>query len=112
MKWVAIREWIACNNEASSDRVLHVPNTRTDHHPPPGSPAPSCHAARAYDKVASENRGGRRKFGETEDIALLREFVANDAHVCRRGNVTENFEEVSRALHDGNALPRNSNGKH
>jgi hypothetical protein len=40
------------------------------------------------DNVASENRGGRRKFGETEDIALLMEIVANEAHVCRRGNVT------------------------
>jgi hypothetical protein len=46
-----------------------------------------------------------------EDIALLGEIVANDAHMCRRGNVTEIFEEV-RALNEGNALPRNSNGKH
>jgi hypothetical protein len=53
------------------------------------------------DTVASENRGGRRKFGETEDIALVREIVANDAHVCRRGNVTEIFEKVAHALNEG-----------
>jgi hypothetical protein len=64
------------------------------------------------DNVASENRGGRRKFREMEDIALLREIVAKDAHVCRRGNVTENFEAVALALNEGNALPWNSNGKH
>jgi hypothetical protein len=50
------------------------------------------------DNVAPENLGGRRKFGETEDIALLHEIVANDAHVCRRGNVTEIFDEVVLAL--------------
>jgi hypothetical protein len=38
--------------------------------------------------------------------------VANDAHVCRRGNVTEIFDEVARALNEGNALPWNSSGKH
>jgi xanthine/CO dehydrogenase XdhC/CoxF family maturation factor len=39
--------------------------------------------------------------------------VANDAHACRRGKVTETFEEVARAaLNEGNALPWNTNGKH
>jgi hypothetical protein len=57
------------------------------------------------DDVASENRGGRRKFGETEDIAHVREIEANDAHVCRRGNVTEIFEKFARGLKEGNALP-------
>jgi hypothetical protein len=57
------------------------------------------------DNVAPEICGGRRKFGETEDIELLKEIVANDSHVCRRGKVTENFEEVARALNEGNALP-------
>jgi hypothetical protein len=52
------------------------------------------------DNVAPENCGGRRKFGETKDIALLKEIVANDSHVCRRGKVTENFEEVARALNE------------
>jgi hypothetical protein len=110
VKWVAIREWIACNNEASSDRVLHVANTRANRHPP----APR-HLAMSHvldDNFASENRGGRRKFWEVEDIALLKEFVANDAHVYRRGKVAENFEDVARALNEGNALPWNTNGKH
>jgi hypothetical protein len=61
--------------------------------------------------VASENRGGRRKFGETEDIALHKDIVASNAHVCRRGNVTENFEEAARALNEGNAIPWNSSSK-
>jgi hypothetical protein len=64
------------------------------------------------DNVASENLGGRRKFGETEDIALHKKLVANDAYVCQRGKVTENFEEVARALNAGNTLLWNSNGKH
>jgi hypothetical protein len=64
------------------------------------------------DNVAPENCGGRRKFGETEDIALLMDIVANDAHVCRRGKVTKKFEEVARALNEGNAFPWNTNGKH
>jgi hypothetical protein len=50
------------------------------------------------DSVASENRCGRRKFGATEGIALLKEIVPNDAHVCRRGNVTEIFDEIARAF--------------
>jgi hypothetical protein len=37
--------------------------------------------------------------------------VANDSHVCRRGKVTETFEEVARALNEGNAIPWNKNGK-
>jgi hypothetical protein len=64
------------------------------------------------DNVAPENRGGRRKFGETENMAPRKEIAANDAHVCRRGNMTENFEEVARALNEGNALPWNTNGRH
>jgi hypothetical protein len=50
------------------------------------------------DNVVPENCGGRRKFGETKDIALLKNIVANDAHVCQRGKVTDNFEEVARSL--------------
>jgi hypothetical protein len=64
------------------------------------------------DNVASENRGGRRNFEEVEDITLLKETVANDTHVCRRGKVAEKFEDVARALNEGNALPWNTNGKH
>jgi hypothetical protein len=99
----------AWNNEASPDRVLHVANTRH-------SPAPRHLLAMSHvlvdNTVASENRGGCRKFGETEDVAFLKEIVANHAHVCRRGKVAENFEEVARALNEGNALPWNLNGKH
>jgi hypothetical protein len=43
-----------------------------------------------YDNVAPENRGGRRKFGEAEDKALLEENAGNDGHVCRRAKVIEN----------------------
>jgi hypothetical protein len=64
------------------------------------------------DNVAPEHHGGRRMFGETEDIASLKEIVANDANVCQRGKVTEKLEEVARALNEGNARPWNSNGKH
>jgi hypothetical protein len=64
------------------------------------------------DNIPPENRGGRGKFGETEDIALIKEIVANNAHVCRRGKMTATFEKVARALNEGNALPWNSNGKH
>jgi hypothetical protein len=64
------------------------------------------------DNVASESRGGRRKFGEMEGITFLKEIVANDAHVCRHGKVAEKFEDVARALNEGNALPWNTNGKH
>jgi hypothetical protein len=60
------------------------------------------------DNVAPEHCGGRRKFGETEDIAFPKEIVANEAHVCQRGKVTEKLEEVARALNEGNALPWNS----
>jgi hypothetical protein len=52
-----------------------------------------------------------KSFRETQDIALFKEIVANDARACRRGKVTENFKEIARALHEGNALPWNSNGK-
>jgi hypothetical protein len=44
--------------------------------------------------------------------SLVKEIVANNAHVCRRGKVAEKFGEVARALNEGNARPWNSNGKH
>jgi hypothetical protein len=52
------------------------------------------------------------KVGVTEDIAARREIVASDALAYRRGNVTEKFEEVARALNEGIALPWNTNGQH
>jgi hypothetical protein len=52
------------------------------------------------DNVAPENCGGRRKFGEAEDIAVLKEIVENDSQVCRRGKVTEIFDEVARAFNE------------
>jgi hypothetical protein len=64
------------------------------------------------DDMSAEIRGGRRKFGETEDIALLKEALAHDAHVCRRGKMTEKFEKVASSLNDRNALPWSTNGKH
>jgi hypothetical protein len=104
-------KWIACNNEASADRVLHVANTRAYRHPPAPRHLLAMSDVLDDNNVASENLGGRRRFGETEDIALLKEVVANDAHVCRRNKVAEKFEEVDRALNEGNALPSNTNGK-
>jgi hypothetical protein len=53
-----------------------------------------------HDNVAPENCGGRRKLWNTEDIALLKEIMANDSHVCRRGKVTKKIEEVARALNE------------
>jgi hypothetical protein len=50
---------------------------------------------------------GRRKTSHS-----LIEIVANDGHVCRFAKVTETFEEVARALNQGNALPWKTNGKH
>jgi hypothetical protein len=43
------------------------------------------------DEVNAEIRSGRRKFGEAEYIALLKEALAHDAHVCKRGKTTEKF---------------------
>jgi hypothetical protein len=57
-------------------------------------------------------RGGRRKFREAEDIALLKEALAHDAHVCRRGKMAEKFEEVASSLSNSNSLPWITNGKH
>jgi hypothetical protein len=109
--WKVPARCIAPNYEVSQNCVSQVANTRAYHHPPP----PRHLLAMSHvidDNVVPENRGGRRKFGETEDIAPLNEVVANDALVCQRGKVTENFEEVARALNEGNVLSWNSNGKH
>jgi hypothetical protein len=83
--------------------------------PPPGTFVP-CRTVldELDDNVAPKYRGGGRKFRETEDIAPLRDIVANDAHLHWRGKVTEKYEEVSRALNEVKALPGipNSYGKH
>jgi hypothetical protein len=42
----------------------------------------------------------RRKFGEREDISLLKEVISSDAHVSRRGALMEKFDEVSTALNN------------
>jgi hypothetical protein len=64
------------------------------------------------DDVIPVSRGARRKFGEAEDIALLKEVLANEAHVCHRGTMTGKFDEVACALNNSNALPWSTNGKH
>jgi hypothetical protein len=64
------------------------------------------------DESTLEIRGGRRKFCEADDIALLKEALAHNAHVCRRGKLTEKFEEVAVSLNDSSALPWPTNGKH
>jgi hypothetical protein len=47
------------------------------------------------DEASAEFRGGRRTFSEAEYIALLKEALAHDAHVRRRGKMTEKIEEVA-----------------
>ena len=59
-----------------------------------------------------EIRGGRRKFCEADDIALLKEALAHNAHVFRRGKLTEKFEEVAVSLNHSSALPWPTNCKH
>jgi hypothetical protein len=49
--------------------------------------------------------GGRRKLCEVDDIALLKDALARNAHVCRRGKLTEKFEEVTVSFNDSRALP-------
>jgi hypothetical protein len=56
--------------------------------------------------------GGRRKFCEADDIALLNEALANNAHDCGRGKLTEEFEKVVVALNDSWALQWPKNGMH
>jgi hypothetical protein len=64
------------------------------------------------DDVTPVSRSSRRKFGEAEDIALLKEVLANEAHMCRRGTMTDKFDEVACALNNSEALPWSTNGKH
>jgi hypothetical protein len=59
-----------------------------------------------------EIHGGRRKFCAADDIALLNEALAHNAHVFRREKRTEKFEEVAVSLNDSSALPCPTNGKH
>jgi hypothetical protein len=108
---VAIRK-MDCSQQRSfvRPRLESRKHTRVPPAPAPNIFLPLSHVL--DDFVTPENCGGRRKFGETEDIALLKEIVANDAHVCRRGKVTETFDEVARALNEGNSFPWNTNGKH
>jgi hypothetical protein len=56
--------------------VLQVANIRA--YPPPGDLLAMSHVL--DDNVAPENRGGRRKFADTEGIVLMKEIVANDTH--------------------------------
>jgi hypothetical protein len=54
----------------------------------------------------------RRKFGESEDIALLKEVLACGAHTCRRGSQMDKFDELSVSLNSNGALPWTADGKH
>jgi hypothetical protein len=81
----------------------------TDGHPP----HPSCMAEVLGNDAAPENRTiPRRKFGEDHDTLLLKEVLACDAHVCRRGSQKEAIEEVSAVLNSSSALPWKTDGKH
>jgi hypothetical protein len=53
----------------------------------------------------------RRKFGEREDISLLKEVIASDAHVSRLGALMEKFYEVSTALNNSGSMPWITDGK-
>jgi hypothetical protein len=76
-------------------------------------PHPSCMAEVLGNDAAPENRTiPRRKFCEDHDTLLLKEVLACDAHVCRRGSQMEAFEEVSAVLNSSSALPWKTDGKH
>jgi hypothetical protein len=53
----------------------------------------------------------RSKFGEKEDESLLKELIASDAHVSRRGALMEKFDEVSTALNSSGSIPWRTDGK-
>jgi hypothetical protein len=96
-----------CIGLLATTKLRVTASCKSQTHARTASPCPRHLLAMSHvldDNVAPENCGGRRKFWETEGIALLKEIVANDAHVCRRGQVTETFEKVARALNEGNAL--------
>ena len=54
----------------------------------------------------------RRKFGEEEDILLLKEIVANGAHAVRRGSQSDKFDEVGTSLNANGVMPWSTDGKH
>ena len=54
----------------------------------------------------------RRKFGEEEDILLLKEIVANGAHAVRRGSQSDKFDEVATSLNANGVMPWSTDGKH
>jgi hypothetical protein len=93
-------KWIARNDELSCDRVLQVASTRAYH---PARLLAMSHVL--DDNIPPEKRCGRQKPGETQDIEFLKEILANDADVCRRGKVVEEFDEVARAMTRTMPLP-------
>jgi hypothetical protein len=54
----------------------------------------------------------RRKFGEQENILLLKEVVANGAHFIRRGSQCDKFNEVATPSNSNRVMPWNTDGKH
>jgi hypothetical protein len=54
----------------------------------------------------------RRKFGEEQDIALLKEVLACNAHTSKRGSLMDNFDAVSGVLNTSRVLPWATDGKH
>jgi hypothetical protein len=61
---------------------------------------------------ANTSRGIRRKFTEETDTALLKEVLAHNAHVARRGEAGSAFDAVATSLNDTSALPWRTDGKH
>jgi hypothetical protein len=54
----------------------------------------------------------RRKFGEQEDILLLKEVVAKGTYVVRRGSQCDKFDDVATSLNANSVIPCNTDGKH
>jgi hypothetical protein len=54
----------------------------------------------------------RIKFGERENISLLKEVISSDAHVSRRGALMEKFDEVITALNNSGSMPWRTDSKH
>jgi hypothetical protein len=53
-----------------------------------------------------------RKFGEEQDIALLKEVLACNAHTSKCGPLMDNFDAFSGALNASRVLPWATDGKH
>jgi hypothetical protein len=65
-----------------------------------------------HSSGANPLRGMRRKFTDVTDTALLKEVVAHNAHVARRGDSGSVFDAVAISLNETDVLPWRTDGKH